>query len=324
MAPLTASAETLSLDSESPTSVDEADLLTPGLNVQVSRTDIGLANDDDELNALSHGMDAAHGLHILYFSVDRDAEGEELDGEPSDELQELDGYDYNVFRQADLNQQAGDIYMTIDAAGVASYPQGNNAIQQHQNLLGMAPNILWFDDNEDEQDNLDALSFQESDLTGDRLPDINTYVSLEQNSTTLTANSWSAADILVHVPGGGLSVFASAQDMGLFADQDDIDALVLLDVNADGVLGAGDRALFSLTPGSKTLDDNGYSAGDIFATDFDNGHFVLYEAEDLGLLETDNVDALEVQLVPEPGTLVLLAAGGAFLASRRRRKRTQQ
>ena len=318
-APPTSLGETISLDSVSPTTVDEADLLNPGLSVQVSRGAIGLTNGD-ELDALSHGMDALWGLHVVYFSVDRAAQSQ------AGGL--LDSANFNVYSQAGLNQEAGDIFATIDSAGVASYPRGDNMIHQHQSFLGLVPNILWFQNNTGEElDNLDALSFEESDLTNDGVPDVNTYFSLGPNassglnSPTLTANGWSGADILVDMPGGGLSVFASAASMGLDAEEDDIDALVVLDMNRNGAPDAGDRAMFSLAPGSKTLTDNAYSPGDLFATTFSQGHVVLYEAENLGLLGTDNLDALEVQLVPEPGTLALLALGGVVVASRRRRRK---
>jgi len=104
-------------------------------------------------------------------------------------------------------------------------------------------------------------------------------------------------DILVTPsPGGFYGIFASGViDIGLMID-DDIDALCLQDKGTIGFLDPGlDEALFSLTPFSPILPIIGGSPADIFYTDF-TGTFSLYSpAIGLGLLVSDNVDALDCQ-----------------------------
>jgi hypothetical protein len=78
-------------------------------------------------------------------------------------------------------------------------------------------------------------------------------------------------------------------------------------------------ALFSLAPGSPTLGALGASPADVFITTFNNVSVVHYPAGSLGLLPTDNVDALEVQ-IPEPICLALLLAGAAGMVIRRQRR----
>ena len=92
--------------------------------------------------------------------------------------------------------------------------------------------------------------------------------------------------------------------MGLL-EGDDLDALALF--NPTGELGDA-HAYFSLAPGSPTLTSWGASPADVFYTDFSgaSSSYVVFTAADLGLLPTDNVDALETNAVPEPGTLLLM------------------
>jgi hypothetical protein len=79
---------------------------------------------------------------------------------------------------------------------------------------------------------------------------------------------------------------------------------------------ATDLALFSLAPGSQTLNFFGLSPADIFITDFD-GTFSLYAtAESLGLLFNDNVDGLDSLAIPEPASLVLVIVGTVGFAWR--------
>ena len=102
---------------------------------------------------------------------------------------------------------------------------------------------------------------------------------------------------------GNYDPFAYEFNVGEFGD---------LGFNGTGAGGA----LFSLAPGSASLlqTPNNLSAADIFFTDF-NGSFTTYlTAADIGLLHDDNVDAL-----PEPATLTLLAVGGLAMLRRRRK-----
>ena len=301
--------DTFSLDGLSPSPVDPADLLNPGgppPATQVPKANLGLVLGD-ELDALSSGMDAVQDLNILYFSVDRSSLG--LAGP----LGPLD-----VFGQAAVGQEAGDVFVTTTGIGVSSVPIGINALRDNQTLMGEIPLIGPLVATRQPIDNLDALNFQEFDLSGDLVQDIGVYFSLDAFSASVPALGV-AADILLSPAGGGAAaVFAPAGSMGLTA-ADDLDALALLDLGTPGLLDPGvDLALFSLAPGSPTLAGMGASPADIFMTTFAGVSWVHYPAGALGLLPEDNVNALEVQ-VPEPTCLALLLVTGAGLAIRRRR-----
>ena len=97
---------------------------------------------------------------------------------------------------------------------------------------------------------------------------------------------------------------------------------LVLDVEERGVLDPGiDSALFSLAADSPSLAKYGYSAADIFYTEFTGGFGVYAEAELLGLDPIMDVNALEVQPgIPEPISMTLLGLGLVGLAMRRYRK----
>lgn len=127
---------------------------------------------------------------------------------------------------------------------------------------------------------------------------------------------------------GNLTVFAAAANLGL-NERDVIDGLVLSDVTPggvtsipNGVMDPGeDEVLFSLAPGSPSLlgldgapgqggvDDDGVngiddvgetglgddlSPADTFSSTFNGTHSIFVSHDRLGLLPTDNVDALDI------------------------------
>ena len=298
--------DTFSIDEISPSPNDQADLLNPGMGVQVPKINLGLTAGD-ELDALASGNDAVQLSNIVFFSVCRNSQG--VSGGP------LTPWDANG--QAILNQQAGDVFVTTNAAGTGVVPQGINMLSINQSFYGEIPLVSPMVDNTgNPQDNLDALSFEEFDLDGGGITDRPTFFSLGAGSTSL-GGGFSAADILISSAGSGtFSVFATASQMGLVVD-DDLDALALLDLDQSGTVSAGDMGLFSLAPGSSTLGSLGASSADVFLTTFNGTSTVRYTAASLGLLFEDNVDAIEVQ-IPEPATLNLLALGGLALIRRRR------
>jgi len=95
------------------------------------------------------------------------------------------------------------------------------------------------------------------------------------------------------------------------------------------LLGEGEAVvLFSVEEGSigkfgsavdfeHRVDANSESA-DLFFSDLSGQNYLSFEATDLGLLETDELDALDTFRIPEPGTIGLLMAGGLLMARRRR------
>jgi len=188
------------------------------------------------------------------------------------------------------------------------------------------------------EDNLDAFEYAAAnDPVWGVAPDPNGVPQLPVFFALNNSNRYNAQDILTSLNGNLPSIFANGLiDIGLQAG-DDLDALALADVRLegslvsatpDGVLNPGfDEALFSLAPGSPSLYGPGgaalFSPGDIFYTDF-NGAFSLWtSAGALGLVFTDNLDALDVAPVPEPSTLALLAFGAMGLVgwARLRRRR---
>ena len=148
-------------------------------------------------------------------------------------------------------------------------------------------------------DDVDGFELDVLDTTGDQIHDRNFYISVDAASP-----SWggSPADILF-VPAGGVpGLWAPVGALGL-GSGDDVDALVVWDRGVVGNPNPGtDLVLFSLARGSAALaggdgilgtaDD--YSPADIFVSDL-TGVFCLYTRHSqLGLLFTDNVDALDV------------------------------
>lgn len=126
-------------------------------------------------------------------------------------------------------------------------------------------------------------------------------------------------DIFFSPPVIGYSVFpalyAGFGAIGLVA-ADDIDALAIVD---DGSFGPSpaDAIYFSLTPGSPTLAALGASPADILVTSIGGAPVVAFPAAVLGLLPTDDVDALDIFVVPEPASVVLLGLAVPWLIRRR-------
>jgi hypothetical protein len=289
------------------------DLLDPPVvldrpDVHGSYMDLGIGSMGD-VDALSSGLDAVQMYNLLFFSVDRDSMG--IEGGP-DVLR-------SVYGQADANQQAGDIFATVNDVPTYSMPLGMNYLETNQNWLGLNPRALEgiVYDEPGAQENLDALSFEEFDLSG--AAGFELAVNFSVDYDTAMGLGISGADILTSTGDGSFTVWADhSMDIGLDVD-DDIDALALLRLSLDGGPDEMmDLALFSLAPGSPALVDGGYSAADIFMTSFDGTYSLRYTADSLGLTFQDNVDALEVQ-APEPMSLSLLAMGAGAVLLRRRR-----
>lgn len=218
----------------------------------------------------------------------------------------------NYAAEAAVNQAASDLWRTLtipstSPAAVIAAACGAPALIpppapiQHRvqvdfHLIPTLPSGVAFAGN---QDNIDAVELDDLDPSGDRVHDVGVYFSLDPASPSLGGGS--GANLFFAPPGAAKVAFSLAGNVGLLAG-DDIDALVMWDRGAIGVMNPGlDIAVFSLTPGSPsragadgvlgTADD--FSPGDLLVTDF-AGFFCIYTRPgQLGMLATDNIDGLD-------------------------------
>lgn len=268
-----------------------------------------LANDN--VNAFSNNEADPAFNHLLLFSGDWTARG--LAGTP--------------FRnQANNNQVVGDVFRTLgtpSAAPSAMFPilggcaapatiGTPHALHHNQTRYNLIPTVGpavanpylpspgW-----GRADNLDALEIGGFDVTGDVQHDYPVYFALDRVSPSLGGTE--AADIFTSAVGAvTFAPFANIFDMGL-QQGDDMDGLAIWDRGVVGNLDRGtDYAIFSLDPNSPTLagpdgiwgtaDD--LSPADVLITNF-NGFFCLYvTANELQMRFQDNVDALDVIVLP--------------------------
>jgi hypothetical protein len=175
-------------------------------------------------------------------------------------------------------------------------------------------------------DNLESFdNIASFDANGDTSFDVDAYFTLYPDEAFMAGIS--PADILAVAAGdpGAIPVpYAPFFLMGLDPAEDSIDALVmydnnlkprpLSDPNAPGAIEPViDYALFSLAPGSISLQLYGLDAADVFFTDFTGAFAVYAPSASLGLLTLppgmpfmgDSVDALDVVAGgPPPGITI--------------------
>jgi hypothetical protein len=127
------------------------------------------------------------------------------------------------------------------------------------------------------------------------------------------------ADIFFSPPVVGYSVapalYAAGVALGL-APGDDIDALAIIEDGSGGPSPA-DVIYFSLTPGSPTLAGLGASPADILVTSVGGAPGVAFPAGAIGLLPSDDVDALDLFVIPEPAASAVMCLAATFVCRRR-------
>lgn len=293
-------------------SVDDASFLTvvrsPGdilqpsnsdlLDPPVLLTDTMIGATGADVNAISNGNDGPLVPGLTLFSVDRNSQGVPLTGVALERIGAAGGPD----------DHAADIY-TWFSTGINIQTRDGDGVPNP--APGVPPFLGLLEGNGDDVDAYDH------DLQGH--PVFFSYAAGHLGSELISA---SAADIFYSFNPQAVSLqFASWSDLGLHID-DDLDALALNDADNNGFYGTGDSIFYSLAPGSPTLTLLGASPADILTTPapFQPPQVVLTAAQ-LGLLPTDNLNALSTVLIPEPSSasLALLAALAlAGLSGRRR------
>ena len=265
-----------SVDAASPSvpGVNNSDVLAPGvpLVVAVPAAANGIAGAPfDELNAMTAGGP----LGVLLFSVDRAAVG--IPGGPPD-----------VASEAAAGQAAGDVFTS--ALG------GANGLVINQALQGLIPAAPPGAPVVPPIDDLDAL-----DVPG--MPPV--LFALAPGHPLLGASALVGCGADLFGPGGGPAIPFGA--LGLGACADDIDALHL-------DAGTGDL-YFSLAPGSPSLAPGspiagcggGCSPADVFIAIGGVGPSGIFApAGALGLLPTDNLNALAFDPPPPPTVVPLM------------------
>jgi hypothetical protein len=276
------------------------DVLRAGPAVHTQGRDLGLQDDFfiglfDDLDALSYGRDPL--TAPLYFSVDRVAVG-------------VPGSAVHAEALPAAEEAHGDVFQTIP-------PFGSNTLFVDEETIGLEPGFFG--------DDLDALDL---DSSSRQL----TYFSIDGLSATNGfGTAGLAGDILISAGTGSFGVFAQGvAHIGLHSD-DDLDALVLLDLGTRGQLDPGvDMALFSLStfsPSAFTFTGNPYLPGvpgflspaDILVTAFTGSFALAFPAATVGLLPPDELDALDTETVPEPAGLFALGLAAVAVARRVRK-----
>lgn len=247
-------------------------ILCDSLGLTADGCDDGSDGDQDDLDAISFGLDFEEGDFTLAFSVAPGSTG--LGGS-------------GVAQQAACTpaQPQADEFMTnangtnelfFDGDGI-----GGSCPTTHS--LGLIEGLT--------SDDLDALNEQPpssvDDLSDGTLND-RVFISLAAGSPSLEALGHGPADIL-WTAGIAPGVYASAASLGLLPG-DDIDGMCINDVGGGPAFDPEtDTVLFSLAPGSPTLADLGASAGDVL----EPGPRVHLRAGQMGLRVSDDINALK-------------------------------
>lgn len=304
---------------------------------------LGLGMPGDELDDLSGGRAgfAATQPFAMLFSVDRASVG----AVPPDPGLVSMGFPYNVQQQAVRNQAAGDLYMTTSLFNLSGPVPAPRVMFNHTMVInqGDAGGVDFQLDPGNSPDDFVTGPIDDVDGVG-YSPGLrgtlnSVFFSVSSDSPSLGklpgapgsgANLYFDSNTAV---AGTEQLFIGASKLGLLA-ADDIDAFIVFD-NGNGVFDDGvDAVLFSLRRNSPTLALMGLSAADVFKSTGGFSFSLVASAAQLGLLATDELDALEMlpcanidvcinerAIFPEPATAMLIIAGVVAMRRRNPRRR---
>lgn len=286
---------------------------------------LGLNSPQDDLDALSgpNSWVLPSAVLLLRFSVDRQTRGSVP---PDAEFINLD-VPYNVYDQARRGHAAGDEFMASQnfslRDGLRGPGQGNNVLGRNNydeggTDFGGQPQTSASQSVPPgtPQDNVDAMGGVPTSASLPGMPE-HVYFSATRDSpslATLPGMPPSGAHIFYNpspLMGLPTRLYAPFFALGLQAG-DDIDAMIVFDRAADGspipdgIFNGIDVVVFSLAPGSPSLDGQGLfrspvTAADVFLVHFGMPPDILAPGAGIGMgLVVDNVNALEFFLCDTP------------------------
>ncbi|MBU0639238.1 MAG: hypothetical protein KKB50_10275 [Planctomycetes bacterium] len=288
-------------------------LSAPGPEIAIAAVNLGLFDTADDLDALSfdNALASSDETFVLVFSVDRGASGNVA----PDPVLVARGQPFNVQDQAAKHQASGDAYMSLllfDRSGpippsplLGSHSNNNTLVINQGDAGGVdfslkpagSPTTTYPPGQP--RDNVNGGASSGGSSLSPRVELDYIFFSLTAGSPSLITlpGTGSGADIYIDnntaIPGGE-QLYAAPYLLGLMAE-DDIDALIVFD-DGDHIFTFGlDQVIFSLAPGSPSL-DGFFSSGDLF-TSHGGGVFDLYaEGSQIGLAFGDNLNMVDYAL----------------------------
>ncbi len=261
----------------------------------------------DAINSMSYGRDGTGGAGspVLYFSVDRSSIG--ADCTDVDREAPVDGEDRHR-GSADIYMAPGMPFGTYDAAFVSPPCQGerSNCLALDQTGSGLGPLLSEELGDRGLNDNIIGLELGEY-ATGFSYFTFNTTVGpLFEQWTTIYVHGLRGSTFGYGELDPFVNLGPGAGNEGILQVNDRIDAIAVSDVSGavqqpDGYWNNGDEVLFSLSASSPSLtalaslcNSQPCSPADIFRYTEAGVLTRAISAEDLGLLDTDNIDAIDV------------------------------